>query len=331
MARVGVLIPFRLKSDQQLEWLIAAIKSVEAQKYTDWRLILVNDHSEADITLLKKYLQTLPREKFHAFTSDMNGVSSARNYGVRRASSEIELIMPLDADDLLPVDSLDVQVRAWDAEGHKHGIVFGDIKTFGDDWSRIIETGPYDFRELLHGSYMLVGCLHSRKSWEKVGGWKHEMDNGLEDWEYWVAMGEIGICGYHVPQVTYEYRKHSEGRLAWLRSDETRFQAAIQKMRSLHDNVYKGRYPMGCCGKGSKLAPSASSANVTVDDGRRIDVIYYGNQKASFFVKGRVTGTLYKIPGTGKHLMTQDGLLGVFQADLKFILSMGGNSVFQRT
>jgi hypothetical protein len=230
-------------------------------------------------------------------------------------------------------------VNAWDDEGHEQGIVFGDVLLFGQDWQRVQKGEVYDFRTLLHRLFMLVGSLHRKADWKMIGGWKSEMEHGLEDWEYWIALGEEGVCGYYLPVVTYHYRKHTQGRLAWLRKDEKRFQAALRTMREMHNDVYKGRLPVGCCGKGATKAPRPTTSEDSVvastmsrepSPNERINIVYYGGQRGSFFVTGRSSGTKYKIMGYGKPVIDMHSNVGVLPEDVQFILALGGGGVFRR-
>lgn len=332
-ARVSVITAFKARSEQDIDWLIEAVKSVQEQTYTDWEIVMCNDHSTVRLDRLQAFLKTLPKGKVFGRTAQTTGVSGARNTAVKAAHGE--LILPLDADDLLMPNTLEVMINAWDAEGHERGIVYGDVEMFGQDWSKVFKAEPYDFNELLRRVYILVGSLYRKSDWEKVGGWKKEMDEGLEDWEYWISLGEIGVCGYYVPQTLYRYRKHTQGRLSWLKQDQERFSTSMQRLRDLHKDVYKGRFPMACCGK-SKSAPvtftrSASPAaafSATLPDSR-VEVLYTGGRTGSFFVTGKATGTKYKVMGPNKPLITTDSAVGVLKADVEFILQLGGGKDFR--
>jgi glycosyltransferase involved in cell wall biosynthesis len=332
-ARVSIIIPFKVTTTKQVDWLLDALHSVEAQTYKDWEVVLCNDGSTADLALLKLYLKTMSKGKVFSRVATREGVAHARNQAAKAAHGE--LLLPLDADDELLPDSLERMVKTWDLEGHKHGIVYGDVELFGQDWSSIQPGETYDFKELLRRVYMLVGCLHRKSDWEKVGGWKVAMEDGLEDWEYWIALGEIGVCGYYVPATLYRYRKHTEGRLAWLKADKERFEKAMQTLRDLHRESYAGRFPMACCGKSStapttfaRTASAAGSASLVASD--RVSIIYQGGRTGSFFVTGRITGTRYKVPGQNQQLITMDMIAGVFGADVEFILSLGAGKDFVR-
>lgn len=89
---ISVIIPLYNKQDS----IIATIKSVLSQTFTDFELIVVNDGStDNSLTII----ESIQDERIHIFNKANGGVSSARNYGVNVARGE--WILFLDADDLL--------------------------------------------------------------------------------------------------------------------------------------------------------------------------------------------------------------------------------------
>jgi glycosyltransferase involved in cell wall biosynthesis len=332
---VSVLVPFKATTSEHIEWLINAMKSVEKQTYEDWQMVIIDDHSTVDLTLLQHYFKTLPRDKVYARKNAGVGVSVARNTAARVATGE--LLMPLDADDELPENALELLMKGWESGGKDAGIVYGDMKLFGEDWAKMRAGVPYDYNTLLRRLMMPVGALHAKKSWEEVGGWKKEMEDGLEDWEYWIALGEIGICGHYLPgRITYHYRKHNKGRLAYLKEDTKRFDKQLAKMRDLHQDVYNGRFPVGCCGKSRSPAPVAPSSSPATTmraaspSSGLVAIRYTGRRNASFFVTGRASRTKYKVNGRGSLLTTLDGQARVKAVDAPFILSLGGGRDFEQ-
>jgi hypothetical protein len=184
--------------------------------------------------------------------------------------------------------------------------------------------------------------MHLKEAWRKVGGWKPAMENGLEDWEYWIALGEIGVCGHYIPEVTYHYRRHPRGRLAHLQKNPDEYLKAQAKMRSLHQKAYDGRDTMpGCCGGGGSgaanantgiQAPPPTTAQIMqrVSPAGLIPIRYTGRRKEEFYVKGRSTGIQYAVPGRGHLLKRPDGREGVHPPDVGWILQLEGGVSFAR-
>ncbi len=102
------------------EWLRDALASLQAQTYTDFEAILVDDGSSdgsADICseLCKRDC------RFRLIRQENGGVSAARNRGIEQANGEWLAFM--DADDIMPTDALEVMMRAARKSGA--GIVAG--------------------------------------------------------------------------------------------------------------------------------------------------------------------------------------------------------------
>ncbi|MBI0399144.1 glycosyltransferase family 2 protein [Cyclobacterium marinum] len=88
-----------------------AIKSVLCQKYSNWELILVDDGSTDNSTLIAKvFAQNYSQIKYHEHPGHSNkGLSASRNLGISLAKGE--LIAFLDGDDVWLPDFLATSVR----------------------------------------------------------------------------------------------------------------------------------------------------------------------------------------------------------------------------
>lgn len=95
---VSVIIPFY----KGVDWLEEAINSVYAQTFKEYEIIVVNDGSPEDITLLKKKFSSVKW-----INQDNQGVSTARNNGIKNAIGEY--IAFLDSDDIWHPTKLEVQ------------------------------------------------------------------------------------------------------------------------------------------------------------------------------------------------------------------------------
>lgn len=334
MVAVSVIVPIHATQEQHVKWCRDAINSVLDQTFEDWELILVNDQSPQSLRPLEDLFQKDSRLRGAKTEPDRRGVVNARNLGASLAQGEF--LLALDADDLLPPNSLKVQVDV--LSKRKKGFVYGNTLIRLQDAERIYQAPPYDFDQLLKSLFMPVGSLHFRSDWEKVGGWSPEMEGGLEDWEYWIKLGEAGVCGHHIDVVTYIYRRHPKSRLSELRSSGA-YDFAYATMRARHVDVYAGRKPMGCCGGGvrprSRTQPptqtvdaAAFAAAAEVTDQSLVRVIFTGNA-AGTYIYGRPSGIRYYCPGKGKHLTMMDGRVGVDPRDVPFLTRIHGGRDFR--
>lgn len=322
---LSIIMPAYIQNEQQLGWLNDAIISVQAQDSADWELIVVNDHSTVSWKSLVDHFKD-KRIRGAKTKGDGRSVSHARNLAASMASHD--LLLPLDADDMLSKNAITEYLNAWHNGGSEQGIVYSDIMMFGEVFRRHFNAPEYDFGTLLRSTFMTIGCLHRKSDWQRVEGWKPILDIGFEDWEYWIAMGELGICGYHVKHPLYWYRRHAEGRVGLIRTDNEIRDEAYAVMRSLHLDTYNGRWPVGCCpGTRSRTSKKRSTpGHVAAVTGGRLQnpakVRYTGKRRGSFGVRGKATGTRYRVPGHG-------GTFSVDERDLPMLQRLGGG-IFRR-
>lgn len=306
MPEVSIIMPAKIRSSNELNWVMEAIQSVYAQKFDDWELVFINDHSTIDLDPLKQFLTDNVDNRFRGYKAVGKGVVDARNQAAE--ASRGRFLLPLDADDLLPPSSVLNLLDGWTGEG----IVYGNTILFGQDFRKVFQSRPYSFSRLLRELIMPVGSLHLKADWEKVGGWSSEMENGLEDWEYWIRMGAAGVCGHHIPHVTYHYRRRTEGRLRTMKRKPKKYQKAYAKMRQIHSELYNGRRPVACCSDHS-IKPHISKPStkknkkVSKPTGDMWKIEYTGARKARFGTRGAVTNQPYIIPGRGKLITTKNG------------------------
>lgn len=128
---VSVIIPHY----NRLELLSAAIHSVEVQTFTDWEILIVDDHSDSEVrNALGKYRKENIR--VYSRESNLKGPSACRNLGAKKAKGEFLIF--LDSDDLLKPFCLEQRMEAIQKNSETGMCVFqmeefrqtpGDLKT----------------------------------------------------------------------------------------------------------------------------------------------------------------------------------------------------------
>ena len=305
-ARVSIITPAKITGNNGLKWLREMITSIKNQTFSNWELVVVNDNSTISWQPIAVEFNDERVSGMNA-NNDESSVARARNQAVRKASAD--LILPVDADDKLSPNALKRMLKAWDQKGHQKGIVYSDVLMFDQDTSRYYKSMPYSFDALLKNTFLTVGCLHTKKSWERIGGWKPQLDGGLEDWEYWIRAGELGICGFYLPEPLYEYRRHSNGRIAKLQADKNLWNTMYQKIRAIHQETYNGRKPVGCCGGAARALPTHKPSgkrearqDIQMQRAPVVQpshIVYVGHRRGAFGMRG-LTGRRYRVPGVGK-------------------------------
>ena len=104
MEKISVIVPVYNAE----KWLRDALASLQAQTYTDFEAILVDDGSTDGSTEICRGV--CERDgRFRLLMQENAGVSAARNAGIDAACGE--WIAFMDADDVMPPDSLDVMAE----------------------------------------------------------------------------------------------------------------------------------------------------------------------------------------------------------------------------
>ena len=322
--RISIITPLKVSDDRSMAWAIECLKSVQAQTVTEWEQIIVNDHSEMSLDPLRELFDD-PR--VIGLRAESTGVSPARNQAVSVAKAD--LLLPVDADDLLPPNSLERFLYAWDHGGSVEGIVYSDVHMFGPDYQKHYSPPEYDFMKLLHSTIMTVACLHRKSDWRRVGGWRHDLDSGLEDLDYWLTLGEQGVCGFKIAETLYHYRRHPFGRLGKIRATQGGWEATNQRVRDLHRDSFNGKFAPNCCVSKGTVQPQplqgqsrvvaraqAVARGIQVAPGLT-RVMYTGHRQGGFGLRGIVSGIRYKILGANQPVINAaTGAIGVDPRDV---------------
>ncbi|OQZ02636.1 MAG: hypothetical protein B6D35_00945 [Candidatus Brocadia sp. UTAMX2] len=196
---VSVIIPCYNQSN----YLSEAVESVVHQGYKNWECIIVNDGSPDDAACVAELLiQKYPDKRIRLVNQVNQGLSSARNAGIKAANGEY--ILPLDADDLIHQDMLQKTVSLL-ASHPEIAIAYTDVRHFGGA-ERIVCAGEYDFKRLCFQNHLNCCSLYRRKAWEAAGGYNPNMTWGYEDWDFWISCGEKGYYGKRIPEPLFLYR-----------------------------------------------------------------------------------------------------------------------------
>lgn len=307
---ISILTPAHIDTIEKLEWLNEAISSVQSQILEDWELILIDDASPMGITLAN------PSDKIRQFrTTHQSGPSACRNTAA--ALARYDCLLPLDADDVLASpETLALMYQTWQHDKTK--IIYGNLRRLTNedgDWQlgKELSLPEYTFKKCMEfEGIMTVSSMHSIEAWQKAGGWKVDMEAGLEDVEYWISCGKAGFCGQKLNECVLHYRRHDTSR-QYLQREVNQREPEMQKIiREKHKDVYGGKLPMGCCGGGgSSYVPpdtytqkfeAAASTLDQYSNNEKVWVEYAGQREAGFGLVGRYTNISYDINGNGHKL-----------------------------
>lgn len=214
-----------------------AIASILNQSTLPSEIILVNDFSTHPPTnQVCQQLETDNRIQV-IWRSSNGGTSIARNTGFEAAQGEI--LVPLDADDLLPKDAIALVDQAFTTHPDA-GFVYGDYFRQNHLDSELILVSPENFslRSLLQAKkfsvssqWQLIGTSPLRRSlWKSVGGYDPEFGvEDLHDVEFWLRAIASDCYYYAISEPIYIWRKYLGNNsrqvtpLAWSRIAQKHF------------------------------------------------------------------------------------------------------------
>lgn len=210
------------------EMLAEAVESVQAQTFTDWEHIIIDDGS----------FSVGPIDGATVVQVSHRGLGPARNAGVERARGDA--IALLDDDDVwLPhhLETVYEAMQAADAD-----VAYAACDEVGRRDGYAIEVREFDGDVLQQENFICVPATIIRtSSLLHAGGFPA---GSLEDWELWKRMHALGMRFVHVPVVTVVYRFHDDN-LTYGGVDPQKT-AAVKRLR---DDAEAGRISWDECAR----------------------------------------------------------------------------------
>ncbi|WP_009633337.1 glycosyltransferase family 2 protein [Synechocystis sp. PCC 7509] len=192
-----------------------AVTSILEQSLLPLEIIIVNDASKNELTISTcKELEQNSLIKV-IWRSLNGGTAAARNDGFQAAKGEI--LVPLDADDVLPKDALKLISTSFAAHPEA-GFVYGDyIRQDKPDSHLKIKMKLVSLATMLSSKkfsfssqWTLIGTTPLKRSlWESIGGYDPDFGNqDLHDVEFWLRALATNCSYYYIPENIYTWRKY---------------------------------------------------------------------------------------------------------------------------
>jgi len=229
MPKISVIIP----CFNQGAYLEEAVNSVLDQTFQDFEILVVDDGSTDAETI--RMLEDYEKPKTRVIRTNNQGLSAARNNGIREAKGDY--ILPLDADDKIGPGYLEDAVLILD--NHPEiGIVYCEASYFG------VKGGRWDMPEyspdkMLNHNVIFCTSLFRKADWEAVGGYNVNMVYGWEDWDFWLSLIHRGKKVYRIPKVHFFYRIREVSMIQAMNEEKQFFMRlhAILNHRDLYRQV----------------------------------------------------------------------------------------------
>lgn len=138
-------------------YISETIRSVQAQTYANWEMIIVDDCSTDDTdAVIAQYIVADSRIRY--IKNEVNlGAALSRNRALREARGR--WIAFLDSDDLWMPDKLDKQVKFMEETGSKFSYTcYSEMDANGDD-TGVVVSGPKKITKIGMFAFCWPGCL----------------------------------------------------------------------------------------------------------------------------------------------------------------------------
>lgn len=193
-----------------------ALESIKAQTLKPNEIIIVNDKSpDEETNQVCRELENAPHVTV-VWRSENGGPSVARNNGYEVANSEI--LVPLDADDLLPPTALQLIHETFIAHP-LIGFVYGHYLRYDhpDKPEKLIKPGDISLHRTLKArtlsvstNWQLLGSGPIRKSlWQSLQGYDNQFGvTDIHDLEFWLRALAANTTYAYIPESIYIWRKY---------------------------------------------------------------------------------------------------------------------------
>ena len=229
MKKVTVVIPCYNDG----KYIEESIQSVLNQTYSNIEIIVVDDGSTDFFT--KKVLSEQSWERTKVIYSTNKGPAAARNLGIEQGSGTY--ILPLDADDYIAPTYIAKAVQALE-EDENRGIVYCRAAFFDKqrgEW----DLPPYTLRRMLVDNVIFVTALFRKQDWITVGGFDAHIKGGMEDYDFWLSLIELGREVYQLQEVLFYYRKKKESRTTLFHQEREAVGQTYQYIYEKHTQLYE--------------------------------------------------------------------------------------------
>ena len=183
-----------------------ALKSVFAQTYKDYEVIVIDDGStDATAEVIAKF-----GTKIRYFAQSNRGVGAARDRGLQEAHGKY--VAFLDDDDTWLPERLEKQIPLLE-EKPNLGFVYAMAEVVDDSGTLLgnkpAKTHPDTLEELLSGNFIPTLTVMARLEYVRAVGGFDEGLSGYDDYHLWIRMAaKYDFCGLGKKLATYRMSKN---------------------------------------------------------------------------------------------------------------------------
>lgn len=210
-----------------------AIDSLCLPEQPDVELIIIDDGSDDGRTA--DILESLSGERIRVLHTAHVGPSGARNEGIRQAAGRY--ILPLDADDRIETAYIGRAKEILERDSAV-GAVYCHADLFGERRGRW-DLPEYSFERMLVENLVFVTAMFRKADWEAVGGFRTDMKEGMEDYDFFIGILALGKTIVQLPETYFHYRIKTKSRTTGFLSDPAAVRRAYQRIYEHHEAFFR--------------------------------------------------------------------------------------------
>ena len=108
---------------------------------------------------------------------------------------------------------------------------------FGEQ-TGVWELPDYNHSKMLLDNIVFVTALFRKTDWITVGGFRTTMKDGMEDYDFWLSILELGKEIYQLPEILFHYRIKPKSRTSRFQEDVVVVQQTYQMIYQNHPKLY---------------------------------------------------------------------------------------------
>ncbi len=183
------------------------LRSILAQTFLDYEVIVVNDGSTDDSwSIISEFAAKYP-DRIRGINIENSGVVVARNTAIEQARGKY--VFPLDGDDLIHPECLEKLYMA--SEEGKGDVVYSQTEFFGT------KTGLFKLplptrKKMPHGNCVVCSAMYKKSDWIQYGGYDLNCKLGYEDWCFWLSFIADEKKFHRLEDTLFYYRRLARSR-----------------------------------------------------------------------------------------------------------------------
>ena len=209
-AKVSIITPYYNAG----KYITETYNSVINQTFPWFEWIIVDDGSDDEKSLNALDELATRDARISVIHKKNGGLASARNYGFQNATTD--LVVPLDADDLLSPTYIDYLY--W-ALRYNPDAAWAYTDSIGFQGQEYVWKKKFDAAKMKEENILVATAMIRKSAFDLIGGYKVEKCSYNEDWRFWLELLSKHQFPVHVNANLFWYRRQNDTMLSDVKND----------------------------------------------------------------------------------------------------------------